>query len=465
MRIEEEFAGAAFGDRRLSARLQRVAVDLARDPRASLPQACRTEAATEATYRLLRNGRVKPEAILQPHQQRTAERAAESGDVIVAHDTTELSFSTNRAGLGRVNAEEANNAFFLHASLVMDRQTRAPLGVAGARRHVRLDRPTRKKTKHTERKPEPQRESKRWWKQIEETDAALAECAGRIHVCDREGDQYLLLARCMAAGIRFVIRGRHDRRVRLEDGRETTLRRMMRGVEPVLSRPVQLAPRAPKLSWLGTSKQGRRAKLTIRAMPAVVVRPATVPSSRFKPPETLALHVVQVSEFDPPAGFEPVDWMLLTTEPIDSPEQVARVVDTYDARWGIEEYFKALKTGCAVEARQLESATTIFNALALFIPIAVRLLHLKHQALTCPNAPATDALSPLHVQLLSVHPAVRLPARPTARDVWLGVARLGGHLKRNGPPGWQILWRGRLELERLVEGARLATRLDANARH
>jgi len=96
------------------------------------------------------------------------------------------------------------------------------------------------------------------------------------------------------------------------------------------------------------------------------------------------------------------------------------------------------------------------HAVAILMPIAVRLLRLKHEALSRQDVPATSALPELHVRLLGVHPDVRLPKNATVKDAWLAVARLGGHLKRNGRPGWQVLWRGMLELERLVEGARLA---------
>jgi hypothetical protein len=37
---------------------------------------------------------------------------------------------------------------------------------------------------------------------------------------------------------------------------------------------------------------------------------------------------------------------------------------------------------------------------------------------------------------------MRLPEAPTIRDAMLGIARLGGHLPRNGDPGWIVLGRG-----------------------
>jgi hypothetical protein len=46
-----------------------------------------------------------------------------------------------------------------------------------------------------------------------------------------------------------------------------------------------------------------------------------------------------------------------------------------------------------------------------------------------------------------------LPQDPTLADVAYAIARLGGHLKRNGPPGWLTLQRGFEHLLILEEGA------------
>jgi hypothetical protein len=59
--------------------------------------------------------------------------------------------------------------------------------------------------------------------------------------------------------------------------------------------------------------------------------------------------------FNCPKGIEPICGYLVTNEPITTKKQVAAVVDAYRTRWVIEELFKALKTGCQFEKRQLES--------------------------------------------------------------------------------------------------------------
>lgn len=142
--------------------------------------------------------------------------------------------------------------------------------------------------------------------------------------------------------------------------------------------------------------------------------------------------------------------MLITTEAIDTQDQVERIVDHYRARWTIEEFFKALKTGCAVEKRQLETYAALRNALAVFSVIAWRLLLLRTASRHTPSAPAEAVATARQLRLLRSlkrldHPRVRgvePPEHATAHDVLLAVAKLGSHLKQNGPPGWQVLGRG-----------------------
>ncbi len=181
-------------------------------------------------------------------------------------------------------------------------------------------------------------------------------------------------------------------------------------------------------------------------------------------PPHLAVNVLMVQEVEAPAGEEAICWRLVTTEPIETSEQVEAIVDAYRARWRIEEFFKALKTGCAFEKRQLESLRTLVNALAMFSVIAWRLLLLRSIARAAPDCPATHVLTSEQVDLLQrianmrdpALPQIQMPGRPTANDALLAVAQLGGHIKNNGPPGWLVLGRGYDKLLLLVLGFRAA---------
>ena len=159
------------------------------------------------------------------------------------------------------------------------------------------------------------------------------------------------------------------------------------------------------------------------------------------PERELALNVVRVWEIDPPRGEPAVSWILFTTEPIGTAKQLLEIVDHYRSRWVIEEFFKALKSGCSIEKRQLESYRALSVALAVFLPIAWRLLLARSVARTMPNAPA--AVIATKTQLLLLKHKLKLKAMPkTAVEATLAIAKLGGHLRRNGTPGWITLGRG-----------------------
>ncbi len=53
---------------------------------------------------------------------------------------------------------------------------------------------------------------------------------------------------------------------------------------------------------------------------------------------------------------EGLEWMLLTTVEVKHKADAYERLEWYAKRWGIEVYHRILKSGCRVEARQLEKA-------------------------------------------------------------------------------------------------------------
>jgi hypothetical protein len=272
---------------------------------------------------------------------------------------------------------------------------------------------------------------------------------------DREADSFELLSMMADRGIRFVVRGTWDRRVEGSTNRHTVkVSNVLARAKDVLTRDVELSARTNKdragpTKRIHPARKARAARLRCRAARVSLWREQ---SQRFAHlPGTLAVNVVRVQEIDTPRGETPVKWVLITTEPVDTPEQIASVVDAYRARWLIEDYFKALKTGCQFEKRQLENRSALKNALALLAPVAWRLLLVRSLARPGFTSRASDVLTPIQLQLLRLKSKrVPLPVDPTTAEAMLAVAGLGGHLKRNGAPGWQTLGRG-LEALLLME--------------
>lgn len=73
----------------------------------------------------------------------------------------------------------------------------------------------------------------------------------------------------------------------------------------------------------------------------------------------------------------------------------------------------------------------------LFIPIAWNPLRL--QILSKHEQDASKVLNPTQLKVLRAPSKAVLPAHMSVRDAMLAIAKLGGHVKRNGDPGWITL--------------------------
>jgi hypothetical protein len=178
-------------------------------------------------------------------------------------------------------------------------------------------------------------------------------------------------------------------------------------------------------------------------------------------PTPLPMWVVHVVEVDAPEGVEPIEWILLTSLPVETFEDAWLVIGYYEKRWLIEEWHKALKTGCRVEHRQLKTAQRLEALTGLLSVVSVRLLQLKSAARTMPDRPAREVVPERWIAMLQAVRKNKRDARAatmTVRDFYRQLATFGGFLgrKSDGEPGWITIWRGWQKLYLLVRGAELA---------
>ena len=460
--VVDELAAGALGDERLNARRDRVLAVLERQPDRGFPDACADDAEVEALYRFLRNPRVSPAAILAPHVAATAARCAAVGEVLVLHDTTDMVFAGTAPRVGLTRLGPGRQGFWVHAAVAVSADgLRAPLGVLSLQSYGRPTPPVpRPRRNDRARFAAPTKESRRWLAGVTTVRGAVGPATSPIHVMDRDADSYATFAALIAHQERFVIRLQHDRCVVAPEGTTERLTASLAQAAVVCERAVPLAPRQDSGRTLSArtrhpARARRVATLQVAAQRVDLPRPPHVATTA---PATLSVHLVWVREREAPPDVEPVDWRLVTTEPVATTDQILRVVDWYRTRWMIEEYFKALKTGCAYERRQLESLQTLRVALALLAPIAWRLLLLRHVARVAPELSAAVAVTSRHVHLLrATRAGAKLPAVPTVTDVLAAIARLGGHLRQNGPPGWLVLARGFQKLQTMELGWIAAT--------
>lgn len=443
---QNEFACAPLGDARRSQRLVNIATHLAASPGGTLPQAFPDWAELKAAYRFFGQRGVTFEHVLAPHLERTRQACRQPGEYLLIEDTTLLDYSRHGAAedLG-VIGDGRGRGFELHSALAVrieswtpahrpegmvvglfEQQCRRPQPApAGETRGQRLSRP---------------RKSQKW--------AAALPTVGRppegsqwIYVADRESDIYEVLQSCPQHGVDFVIRAGQDRRLANEAGR---LRAAL-AQAPVLGQStVEVRARA--------GQPARTARVEVRSGRVNLDGPWR-PGGGSPPLQNVG--VIEVLEVDAPAGVkEPLHWILLTSLPCATLAEAQRVVGRYTARWWIEEYHKALKSGAGVEESQLARGDRLGPLIAVLAVVAVRLLSTKLLARSRPEA--REAAASFGPQMLAILENKLGPPKGgwTNRNVLIATARLGGFLARqhDGLPGWQTIWRGWQRLMWMCEG-------------
>jgi hypothetical protein len=301
--VRAEFEGAELGDRRLDQRLLRIADAIGAASGDSFPDMMASDGELEGLYRFFNNARVTASAVLAPHYRATLDRVRGHEKICVAHDTSTFSFAGDkpRAGLGSVGqGTEKSQGFYGHFALAVSADgARIPLGMQT------LFRPKqREKFRDHRRRLNPREEWKRWHELVEQTSERLRGVARPIHLMDREGDSYALLAQLSSledAG--FVVRLGQNRRL---SGERTGqhLRQALPSAAHLVTREVPLTNRAHP-GRHHRAREARIAKLELRGMQVEFERPAyadrrTCASTSL--PKSLFLHIGHVVERHPQAA-------------------------------------------------------------------------------------------------------------------------------------------------------------------
>lgn len=438
----EQWGTAQLGDKRRPIRAATLGAQLAANPGAQLPEQTGSWKDTKAAYRLLNEPDVTHSALGQPHWEATRQRARLcDGAVLFIQDGTEADYSHHPkvVGLGRLNKLK-RHGMQIHTCLSVLLHT-GEIGVAAQRVWQRPPKASGRESNYAMSLRATEYDV--WGAVLQEIGPAPEPASGVtwISLGDRASDIYGYFRTAESLGWEVVARAARDRLIHPLEGERTYLLRWARQLPSQATTPVELRGRDGAPTRTGTLQV---------AWSACDV-PAPVHGKERGGPR-LRLSVVRAWEADPPAGVTPLEWILVTSLVVAAAADALQIIAYYEKRWLIEEYHKCLKTGCALETRQLESAAGLEALLGFLAIIAVRLLHLKEASRTQPDALARHFVAPELMTTLQSY--LKLPPTDdlTLREFWRAVARLGGFLgrKHDGDPGWQTLWRGWLKLQDLA---------------
>lgn len=458
--IEDEFATLDLGHKRRERRAK-IIVEQLSSMADSTPDACKDNAALEAAYRFADNDAISPEAILDAHNQSAIARSRQCETVILAQDTTVIDLTKPKRQVQGAGPLESNDkyGFFLHPLYAIS-DVGIPLGIFDqliwVRDPIRDDLSRAEKTAQRRQACYEEKESYRWLEMFQsgEQIARANPQTHYIHVADSESDIYEMFLEIenQAENHDFILRGCQNRSLVPSVDGPDCIDDALAACEIRSQCEVKVSERTSLIAGETRSRRksrdGRVAQIGIRATTVRLHGPCR-PGGRLP---DMTLNVVEAIELDPPEGEEPIRWILFTSLPIDTIAAVESIVSHYSSRWGIELFFKTLKSGLGIEKLKYETIERYLTASSLMLVVAWRVEQIKVAARVDGDASCEEYFEATEwkpVYMVAKKTRTLPKEAPRMSDFMLLLAKLGGYLhkKGQGPPGSTTIWRGLRKLE------------------
>src|SRR3990172_4130835 len=406
---EQEFGDAPLGDARLSQRLVDIAQSKAEKPgRAFTGVAEGDWPAVKAYYRFIDHPdeqAVNIPHILQPHRERTVRRMKAQRTVLCIQDGSDLEYTSlaQCEGLGVIGTNQTaaqSRGLHLHSTFAVA-PNGLPLGVLRAECVApKLKSPDDKRLSYTI--PIEEKDTFCWIEGLRDTMDVAAQMPQTrlINVCDREADFFELFdEQRRNPCVDLLVRANHNRVITEEPFKLFPAIRQA----PLQTKVQVHVPRQSARPKLSKKKErpkrpSRLADLEVRYQ-RIQLRPPDYHSDK-DPIDVWVIHAVESS---PPEATEPVEWFLLTTVNITSPEDAVQCLRWYCLRWRIEDFHRVLKSGCGIEQIAHETAERIRRAIAINLVIAWRIMLMTLLGRETPELPPEVMFSNIELQVLRAY--------------------------------------------------------------
>lgn len=462
---EAIFGRCELGDKRLTERLVKIGSQLSKSQGASLAKSCEGESASiEGSYRFIRNDRVSAMQIAEGGYTATALLAQTIPVLLAIEDSTSLAYKhevSKELGYTSNSANTKTQGYLVHSTMLMDAKKEKTIGLIAQERWCR-DKSSYGKHNQRNKIQYKDKESYKWEKNTHFMENCLGEkIKDVISVCDREADVYEYIQYKLEHNQRFIVRGKHNRKLA---NTSVKLLEDLSNLKPMGNYAIEIAQKSKRkkriveLEVMAKQVTFMPAERSSKAL-AVDLRPIT-------------LNVVIAREKNPLDTEEILEWILLTTEPIRSFEEIRQVTRYYELRWRIEDFHKAWKSGVGAERQRMQSPNNLEKMVVILSFLAVRLLQLKEYFEPSSLVLEVDAICiPCNELLTEIEWKIlwktvekkELPSKtPTAEWAYQAIAKLGGwsNSKRTGKASWATLWDGWFRLTERVEGFLLAQSLE-----
>ena len=432
MWVKEQWENSNFGDSRLNDRAIKIGQACLEKPNGTLPKKCTKWADLKGAYRFFDSDKISHESLQEAHNKNTlAEATKVDGVALFIQDGSEIEYNDHpwTCDLGPTS-DSYGQGIMIHTCLAVAWNEGIAPEVLGLAKQTPWIRPTVKDPK------EKTKESKVWLDMLKAIGPKPMNCKW-ITVGDRASDIYNFLHGATELDWDYIIRTHYDRKLSIDDETQS-LRAWVSALEPQAKYDLVLRGRG--------NKSVRTVEMSVAYGKALINPPYRKSGIR------LPVNYVRTYSNEDPS----LEWILVTSLDVNTPEDAIQIVQMYKERWVIEEYHKCLKTGCQIEKAQLRNGDRLLNLLGILGVIATQLLRLRDRSRQDPDCLAAEVVGDDELEVIKKLHKLKDPV--TLKEFWRRVAMLGGFIgrKSDGNPGWQTIWSGWLELQAIVKGLRLA---------
>ena len=445
LNMGEEFAGLDFNSSRLEKRFIRTMETLAGQPDKSIWFSSENRAESKAIYRMLGNENLDREEILRSHRQATIRRMVQADKTILAvQDTTSLNYNTQTKMEGIGYISDKTLGVNIHSCLAVTVDGLV-LGLLAQSSYNRTQ-PKDDTRTHDSKKVRllEEKESFRWIQTLGASTVDVPPEVRIVTVCDREGDMYELFDEAEREGKAFLIRIVQNRKT-VENEKildEIRKKECFGRVKTTVAR---------------NSRKGlkeREAVFQIRYGSFAIKRPEILDKVKHLK-ASQQVNVIYVREEQQEETIEPIEWFLMTNEPVEGYEAAYEKAVWYMQRWKVEQFHYVLKSGCTIEKlqeRNMEKTTTL---VLMYSIIATFIMNITYIARIHPQLPCTVCFEEDEWKVLycTANKTKKPPEKPyTIAEAVTYLSWLGGPKRApsDGPPGVKTIWIGLDKLNTLL---------------
>ena len=431
------------------------------------------EAEQRSYYRMLHNPNLSIEAMID-YVVSDCLRQVESGtDYLVYQDTTQPSFERNRkniqpdSGLG-VIGDNKSLGFFAHPSLAMETGSGHMTGYADVQCWTRpapgsAERKPGCKKRDYRREPIEEKESYRWVEAARLSASRLRArgADGRITIlADQEGDVFELFQEALGADAYVLVRSKGDRKViGPGSGEAMYIKEFLERSAPASLYKLGIQEDARK------KRKGREAAMCLRFSKVCLRPPNRLSKAQAGTIELWAVHAKELAS-SVPEGEKPIQWLLLTSRPIESKADAESLLADYALRWNVEQVFRLAKhQGLDIEHSGLERGDSLIKLFLFSLLACCQVAGLHQSSKMDEPAPLKKMFTEpekacLRALCRKYEGKTEKQKNPYPEDTmqwayWV-LGRLGGWKPHEKRAGVIVLHRGWMKFQRIFEGWSLA---------